>query len=168
MHRKFRVNTPHIVYDNIEGETILINLKNGNYYNIDKYGSLIWEIIEKGVDIEELTEVIVSFFNLPGDQIKEDIDILISDLLMENLIIPLPEEVNSGGIMDIDALNQLIKARLSDFSCPVLKKYSDMRDALMLDPIHEVDDRGWPTMNDDLYFREQSDENEISGLNHMK
>jgi hypothetical protein len=27
---------------------------------------------------------------------------------------------------------------------PVLNKYTDMQDLLLLDPIHEVDERGWP------------------------
>jgi hypothetical protein len=27
---------------------------------------------------------------------------------------------------------------------PVLDKYTDMQELLLLDPIHEVDDAGWP------------------------
>lgn len=30
------------------------------------------------------------------------------------------------------------------FEPPVLEKYTDMQDLLLLDPIHEVDDTGWP------------------------
>jgi hypothetical protein len=27
---------------------------------------------------------------------------------------------------------------------PLLRKYTDMRDLLLLDPIHDVDEQGWP------------------------
>ena len=30
------------------------------------------------------------------------------------------------------------------FSPPVVEKYTDMQDLVLLDPVHEVDERGWP------------------------
>ncbi len=33
------------------------------------------------------------------------------------------------------------------FEAPVLESYSDMQDLLLLDPIHDVDDAGWPVAN---------------------
>lgn len=30
------------------------------------------------------------------------------------------------------------------FVRPILQKYTDMADLLLLDPIHEVDEQGWP------------------------
>jgi len=158
MKRAFRINTPHIVYDIIEEETILINLKNGNYYNIDKYGSVIWEILAKSGDIDLFIDVVTQMFHLPAERTKADIGVLITDLLAENLIVPLKVEENSQPPMNENSIKATVSAKMTDFQCPVLNKYSDMRDALMLDPIHEVDERGWPTMNDDLYFRDQESE----------
>jgi hypothetical protein len=31
------------------------------------------------------------------------------------------------------------------FSVPLLQKYTDMEEMLLLDPIHEVDEQGWPS-----------------------
>jgi hypothetical protein len=31
-----------------------------------------------------------------------------------------------------------------EFSRPILTKYTDMKELLLLDPIHEVDETGWP------------------------
>ena len=36
-----------------------------------------------------------------------------------------------------------------DFQEPALQKYTDMEDLLLLDPIHEVDDTGWPNPKPD-------------------
>jgi hypothetical protein len=30
------------------------------------------------------------------------------------------------------------------FEPPLLEKFTDMEDLLLLDPVHEVDGRGWP------------------------
>jgi hypothetical protein len=38
----------------------------------------------------------------------------------------------------------LRKGKESKFEKPGLQKYSDMQDLLLLDPIHEVDEMGWP------------------------
>jgi hypothetical protein len=35
------------------------------------------------------------------------------------------------------------------FVAPVLHKHTDMQDLLLLDPIHEVDETGWPSVKKD-------------------
>jgi hypothetical protein len=32
------------------------------------------------------------------------------------------------------------------FEAPVLQKYTDMQDLLLLDPIHDTDETGWPNI----------------------
>lgn len=156
MKRKYKVNSPHIVFDVIEGEVILINLKNGNYYNIEKNGAVVWEIIHKGCDVEDFVRIVSDKFSLNYPQVQKDMEVFISSLAMETLIVPF-EDAENDSLHDAEIL-RLVEERLEEYSPPVLNKYSDMRDALMLDPIHEVDERGWPVMNDELYFREQNDE----------
>jgi hypothetical protein len=168
MNFKLRINTPHIVYDTIEEETIMINLKNGNYYNLDKNGTIVWDIIEKGGDIEIYIRTITKIFNLPAEQTKKDIEIFISSLIMENLLVPLPSDVVVNSSFTQEAIEVLIRKKLPSYIIPLVNKYSDMRDALMLDPIHEVDERGWPTMNEDLFYREHEDVDENSNLNDIK
>ena len=36
------------------------------------------------------------------------------------------------------------------FKPPLLKRYTDMQELLILDPIHEVDDTGWPAIKPDF------------------
>ena len=33
---------------------------------------------------------------------------------------------------------------IGPFVPPTLEKYTDMQDLVLLDPVHEVDERGWP------------------------
>lgn len=36
----------------------------------------------------------------------------------------------------------------AEFPAPRLERYTDMQDLLLLDPIHDVDERGWPNAVD--------------------
>ena len=41
-------------------------------------------------------------------------------------------------------------AELPNFERPKLGKYTDMQDLLLADPIHEVDEQGWPVQPGDF------------------
>ncbi len=68
---------------------------------------------------------------------------LIHQLIDENIIIPA---VSCSG--DEPVISQGSQVNIStskdDFTNPVLEKFTDMADLLLLDPIHEVDESGWP------------------------
>ena len=50
-----KINEPNIVHENIDGETIILNLDSGNYYSIVDVGADIWNYIEKGAPLKEIT-----------------------------------------------------------------------------------------------------------------
>jgi len=64
---------------------------------------------------------------------------LADELRGETLLEQLADEV---GVPPDDE----VAAPASDgpFVAPVLERYEDMQDFLLVDPIHEVDDSGWP------------------------
>ena len=149
MHTQVRINTPHIVHDTLEGETILINLKNGNYYSFDKTGAVIWEVIDRDGNSGLLAEVISEIFETTIENSSSLIDAFISQLLMENLVVEESQISYSQAAFSKEEMTSLVKERISGLEPPVLNKYSDMKDALMLDPIHDVDEKGWPTINEE-------------------
>ena len=62
---------------------------------------------------------------------------------MENIIIT--GVACSGDEAMINQGSQVnINTSQDDFTNPVLEKFTDMAELLLLDPIHEVDDSGWP------------------------
>jgi len=44
---RFRVNSPTVVSETVDGEVIMIHLDTGNYYSLRSTGSLIWDAIER-------------------------------------------------------------------------------------------------------------------------
>lgn len=141
----YRVNTPTIVHETIDGETIILNLDNGNYFSLDGVGADIWGLIESGATVSYIVESISDSYQGACMNIESAINGLVSELLQENLIVPDKSNGSGrsgGSYMQAKAVPG---GQRSDFQAPLLNKYSDMQDLLLLDPIHEVDEGGWPT-----------------------
>ncbi|MFC1730877.1 PqqD family protein [candidate division KSB1 bacterium] len=146
INNKLRINTPHIVYDTIDDETILVNLKSGNYYSLDKFGLLIWDIIVSKGDLFKFIELVSWKYQLPSDKISSDIENFIQKLFNENLIIPDNGNSSDHTSMTKKEIDDKLKELGSGFEAPVLNKYSDMQEVLLLDPIHDTDEeKGWPS-----------------------
>ena len=132
-------NTPHVVHETIDGETILLHLKTGNYYSFDALGALIWQSIIESGSIKEL----MSKDLLDQDQIKE-VDTFVNRLVEEELLKEVSSIENSALENSSELFDQFIHA-VKEFKPPILNKYSDMQELLLLDPIHDVDEgEGWP------------------------
>jgi hypothetical protein len=63
---------------------------------------------------------------------------LLVQLQQENLIVPVDGET----AVDLQPSNN--GHDKPSFTPPLLHKYSDMQELLLLDPIHDVDEAGWP------------------------
>jgi hypothetical protein len=76
-----------------------------------------------------------------GDEISNSTAAFLDRLVEEALVDPL-DHAEAGNGQTGDALEAPVKA----FSTPLLVKYTDMEMMLLLDPVHEVDQEGWPTV----------------------
>lgn len=136
----YRVNSPTVINETIEGESIIINLQDGFYYSLDNVGSVIWEAINRKNTVASILENAKKYFEGDAAEIKTGILELIEAFEKEQLIVPIsPSEA-------VHSLIQSSPAKIP-FVKPKLQKFSDMQDLLLLDPIHEVDEKGWPFSN---------------------
>jgi hypothetical protein len=140
----FRINSPKVIHETIDGETVIVNLDSGNYYSLDTIGADIWDSVGKGVPIAHIIEDISCRYTGEREEIDQAVRLFVNELLQEALISPL----ESGRTVDVYEIPVKTEHAdgLPDFKAPILQKYSDMQDLLLLDPIHEVDDTGWPNV----------------------
>lgn len=146
---RFKINEPKVIQETIEGESVIVNLASGNYFSVDKIGAEIWENIEKGRSVEEILDHIFRLYNGDPDSIENSVKQLIDELIKEELVVPDSSTMaDSTRISDVKGVSE--QGQKKGFEAPVLKKYTDMQDLLLLDPIHEVDETGWPNIKPDL------------------
>ncbi len=141
----YRINSPKVIHETIDGETVIVNLDSGNYYSLDSVGADIWECLTKNMPAHSIVDTIAFRYAGEREAIEKALKQFIEEIQLENLIVidqtpaALSSVRNEAGQM---------KDR-SIFTAPVLNRYSDMQELLLLDPIHEVDDTGWPNIKTD-------------------
>ncbi len=143
---RFRVNSPKVIHETIDGETVIINLDSGNYYSLDRVGAEIWNLIREKESIGGIIESIANRYDAKKEEIAKAVNNLINELQQELLIVVDGSEMSANDqesrLQDIPESS----GKLSGFEVPMLSKYTDMQDLLLLDPIHDVDEAGWPHM----------------------
>ncbi len=142
----FNIKKPDVVHETIDGETVIVNLENGVYYSLRYSGVDVWNLIESGANFEELTSEIAKRYNGDARDIENAIRELLITLQQEGLV-----QVSSSRRSGNQTPQTPIAAgpEKPGFENPILEKYSDMQELLLLDPIHEVDEEGWPHKEED-------------------
>lgn len=130
----YKVLSTAIIYELLDNEIILANLDSGVYYSVRGSGIPIWQLLVSGFSLDAIQNTFSNKY--PNSSFDSSVR-FIQQLIEENLLIQV-EEIN--GLTPPDNLfwpPQFIE--------PTLEKYEEMKDLLMLDPIHEVDAQGWPS-----------------------
>lgn len=140
------VNTPTVVHETIDGETIILNLDSGFYYSLVETGAKIWDLLAGMNSADDIIKNMCLYYEGSDNEIANAVNSFISELIGEDLIVS-GQETGKGLSCDASSVSQPDeKTAKIEFKPPVLNKYSDMQDLLLLDPIHEVDVDGWPTI----------------------
>jgi hypothetical protein len=138
---RFRLNSPNVIGETIDGEAILVDLRTGSYYSIQGSGSTLWDAIASGASLGRLADEVASAYSVDRDAAEDAVSSFCAELEREGLIVSL------DGLADSTPEPPLDLAPISSgqvFSPPIVEKYTDMQDLVLLDPVHEVDERGWP------------------------
>jgi len=139
-NQRFRVNTPTVTHETIDGEAVIINLDSGNYYSLVDTGSLIWALVDRGASASEVQDLLQQNYNGDATDIDRGVQELLAQLQQENLIVP----VDAAATDLTGVLPSTNGHEKPSFNAPSLNKFSDMQELLLLDPIHDVDEAGWP------------------------
>jgi hypothetical protein len=137
---RYTIDEARIVSEIIDGEAIIVNLANGYYYSLDPPAAEIWGWLEAGWSIAEIISVIRDRYDCSGADPETAVRMLIGTLIADELVAPRPD---SPDLPDI-ARGAAAAAEKRPFRVPSFQRFEDMQGFLLVDPIHEVDDTGWP------------------------
>ncbi len=143
---RFRINRPRVVYEVMDDEVVIIDFDTGNYYSLEKVAADIWAMIEAGASLPEMVEALTGRYAGDSTVIDSAARQFVAQLQSEQLIMA----DHTRGPATVGELKVGAGAptggQRPSFGAPVLSKYSDMQELLLLDPIHEVDEAGWPVI----------------------
>lgn len=137
--RHFKVDQRRIVHETIEGEAILIDLDTGTYYSLRGSGPEIWALLVEGRSDADVARVMRARRPADADAVVAETADLIDRLCDEGLLEESEMDHQPPTSSEADATGH------EPFESPVLERYTDMQHFLLLDPIHEVANVGWPS-----------------------
>ncbi len=61
-----------LLFNEIDGEVVMLSIENGEYYGMDQVGSRIWNSLEHPVSFQDLLDKITREFDVDTEQAKTD------------------------------------------------------------------------------------------------
>lgn len=134
---QIQINTQKIVHETVDGEVIVINLESGVYYSFSTGAAVFWSVIEHNPTRAQLVDGAAARFSAPHDEIAQAVGAFLDELVREEIVLLVPAA--STSTIPPPTAPPL------PFAAPEITKFSNMTDLLLLDPIHDVDQQGWPS-----------------------
>jgi len=131
---------PWITHERLDDEVMAINLETGAYYALDDVAADVWTLVAGGRPLDDAGAEIAARYAVAEGVARADIGRLVDDLVREQLLVEAAGEPPAGA--DPAGLPPLGDGRT--YAAPTLNKFDDLEELLRLDPVHEVDDVGWP------------------------
>lgn len=130
----YRINEPDVTAESFDGEVIVINLATGRYHSLRGSGTWLWPALTAGLGRQEVIDRLVDA-NGGGGDAEQQVSEFIERLVSEDLL------VDAGERADRETARVEPPAM---YEAPSIETFTDMESLLLIDPIHEVDVRGWP------------------------
>jgi len=140
MAPRWKWNTPAVTSERFDDEVVLVNFDSGRYHSLRGSAVPLWQWLATGASLDVLITSAQQSFEGDGEAIATAVRTFISDLEREHLIVPAAGNHSDSPLECLER---------QPFQAPVLSTFSDMQELLLLDPIHEVDEAGWPVARND-------------------
>jgi Coenzyme PQQ synthesis protein D (PqqD) len=75
-----------VLFQELEGEAVLLNLETGFYYGLDVVGTRIWELLKQQRQIPSVIESVVQEFDVIEKRCAEDLFRFLAELEKNDLI----------------------------------------------------------------------------------
>jgi len=82
-----RVKLPDdVLISDLEGESVILNLKSERYYGLDDVGSRMYSVLTSSESIEAAYELLVREYKVEGELLRSDLLMLVDKLLEQGLV----------------------------------------------------------------------------------
>ncbi len=141
----YRVRDRNIVSEIIDEEAIIMDLNSGMYFSADGVGAAIWDGIVCGFEVSQIKQRILQSFAADPVGLDADFENFAASLLANKLV----DVAHDATPPSVDWSVALPPARRG-YNPPILNRYGDLQDLALIDPIHDVEEAGWPNRRTDF------------------
>lgn len=140
MPRYFSTTIPDAASELFDGELIIAHYGSGFYYSVSEAGALVWQGLRSGLSVEDTTAWLCGRYPDAAARISDSVEAFVAQMSAEGLLISA--ETASVG-------EPLPEALPATFGAPEFERFEDLQELLLLDPVHDVAEAGWPRRAED-------------------
>ena len=85
-----------VIFRNLEGEAIILNLASGIYFGLDPVGTRMWTLLAESATVRRVVEVVCEGYDVEPARAEEDVLDLV-DQLVEKGLVQLQASEGAGG-----------------------------------------------------------------------
>lgn len=133
----FKINDAQVVHETFDEEVLAINLDTGTYYSMPGLSAQVWRWVVAGVPLEAIGRALNQICDASPVSIAAQLEEFVGKLEQNRLIVP-------GDAPPVEETPVLSTFQGKVPAALAFDVYTDMQDLLLLDPIHDVEEAGWP------------------------
>ena len=77
---------PDVLVQELEGEAVLLNVKNGQYYGLDTVGTRMWTVLTSSGSLQESCGTLLAEYDVDENRLKSDVGRLVENLVEHGLL----------------------------------------------------------------------------------
>jgi hypothetical protein len=78
--------SPEVLFQEVSGETVLLDLDSEQYFGLDAVGTRVWQLIGAGATAEAVVDTLLAEYEVERDTLEADVDELLGRLAEAGLI----------------------------------------------------------------------------------
>lgn len=82
---KFTVD-PSVVFNEMDGEIIMMSIANGEFYGINALGSRIWQMLETPKAASEVCDALMPDFDVTREQCEQDVLLFLTRMVEKGVM----------------------------------------------------------------------------------
>jgi len=136
---RYRANSPRFVDETVDGEALIMDMVTGSYYTCQDASTMVWHGLTAGLTISDVAAILTSTYPIETAEAERDVERFAAELAQEEMIVvrdgspesPVDATIGNG-------------TAPGDYQPLRFEKYTDLADLILLDPVHDVSEAGWP------------------------
>ena len=133
-----RVTGPNVHSKVFDDEVIVLDMSSGTYFSLRGGAADIWALVQSPVTTADVVTALTRRYDGAPDAIAAAAHRCLGELVDAGLVVADP------GLGRATPGDGPAGTARRPFPAPEIERFTDMQELLLLDPIHEVDDTGWP------------------------
>lgn len=133
------MSVPHqcVSHERIDGNVIAVNLESGTYFSMTGTGADVWTAASSGLAAHTWLAVLDDAYGRECP--RQEIGAFLTACLDQQLLVQETTPADGPLTLPEDVMR-------TTWSAPRLEIFEDLRDLLLVDPVHDTSTFGWPNI----------------------